>query len=87
MEQKLVCSFCRNTNTKWVEKTESTGLFSSRSLGKVEEVDRDARRFERCINCGEVICERCIDKMDSKKGFVFKKDICPKCSSKMIRIN
>ena len=54
---KLQCSFCFITNTKWVEKFESTGFLGmgSRSTGKVEEIDPKAPSFYRCILC----CHSC----------------------------
>lgn len=85
---KLKCSFCFITNTKWVEKYESSGFLGlgSRSIGKVEEIDGNAPYFYRCVKCGEIICKPCLEKMKSKKGFIFKDLVCPKCESKVINI-
>lgn len=85
---KLECSFCYTTNTEWGKKYESAGFLGlgSRSIGKVEEIDSHARDFYRCVNCGEIICKPCLNKMKSKKGLMFTHYICPKCESKMVTI-
>lgn len=86
---KLQCSFCYRTNTKWVEKYESAGFLGlgSRSIGRVEEIDNNAPAFYRCVKCGEIVCKPCLKKMKSKKGFIFKDLVCPKCGSKVINIS
>ena len=87
MKTKQWCSFCGKTNTKYITKYQSTGLFSSREVGKEEVVDDNAV-FYRCTQCGEVYCQSCLSRMKSVKGILFTHFVCPnpKCGAKVCQI-
>lgn len=94
MKSKLSCGFCGKTNTKIEDKYVSTGLFGlgSKKVGSVEKIDDNAEDFYRCAGCGVILCNTCMSRLD-----VFKKEIkvfstkrwteCPKCGSKVVKIN
>lgn len=88
MRPKHECKFCGRTNTKIVTRYESTGLFSSRPIGKEEVIDENAPAFYRCTRCGEVYCQTCLSNMRSIKGILFSHYVCPngKCGAKVCLI-
>lgn len=90
MNAKYVCSFCKGSNTKMEDVTQhSGGIFGShRKVGEREVIDKHADSMMRCsnYNCGKILHEKCLKKLGSKKGRVFKSLVCPNCESKMVRL-
>lgn len=90
---KYSCSFCGKTNTKWVPKYVSSGLFGlgSTKVGEKEEVDEAAGTFYRCVGCGRVFCPTHYRSlcMHKETGW-FKTKVwceCPQCgSSKLVEL-
>ena len=94
MEAKYSCKFCGKTNTRMEDVTQrSGGLFGSHiKIGEKEVIDENADKYYRCTNCGIIMCETCCERQG-----VFKKKVkvlstkkwteCPKCGSKMVKLN
>lgn len=90
MDAKYSCGFCGKTNTKFKD-VYSGGLFS-RKIGETEAVDKHADKYYRCAGCGLIMCATCCERhgaVKKKIGVFSTKHLssCPKCSSKMLKIN
>jgi len=90
---KVTCSFCGKTNTKWVPKYVSSGLFGlgSTKIGEKEEIDPQSCSFYRCVGCGRIFCNEHYHSLCDKKevGWWRTKEWveCPKCgSTKIIKL-
>lgn len=89
-KSKIVCDFCGKSNTKWIPKYVSSGLFGlgSTQVGEKEVIDETAGAFYRCVGCGRYYCADHYESLCSKRELGwFKTKVwheCPKCGSKKI---